>query len=90
MPTLSDLGISESLNGESHILSATPGRESWRPRLEKIRAAGVLIPLVERPGRLNLLLTKRTDHLHHHPGQISFPGWMQGEWRFLDRGDRAA
>lgn len=36
--------------------------------------AAVLIPLVLREERLSVLLTRRTDHLHHHPGQISFPG----------------
>lgn len=36
--------------------------------------AAVLVPLVERPEGLTVLLTQRTDHLAHHPGQISFPG----------------
>jgi len=35
--------------------------------------AAVLVPLVLRDD-LSVLLTRRTDHLHHHPGQISFPG----------------
>lgn len=36
--------------------------------------AAVLVPLVAHDSGLTVLLTKRTDHLHHHPGQISFPG----------------
>jgi 8-oxo-dGTP pyrophosphatase MutT (NUDIX family) len=36
--------------------------------------AAVLVPLVVRDATASLLLTRRTDHLHHHPGQISFPG----------------
>ncbi|KAB2874836.1 MAG: CoA pyrophosphatase [Ideonella sp.] len=36
--------------------------------------ASVLVPLVERDGGLNVLLTRRADHLHDHAGQISFPG----------------
>lgn len=36
--------------------------------------AAVLIPLVDRPEGLTVLLTRRTDHLIHHPGQVSFPG----------------
>jgi 8-oxo-dGTP pyrophosphatase MutT (NUDIX family) len=36
--------------------------------------AAVLVPLVERPAGLQLLLTRRTEHLRDHPGQISFPG----------------
>jgi 8-oxo-dGTP pyrophosphatase MutT (NUDIX family) len=35
--------------------------------------ASVLVPLVERD-QVTVLLTQRTDHLHDHPGQISFPG----------------
>ena len=36
--------------------------------------AAVLIPLIERPTGYTVLLTQRTAHLAHHPGQISFPG----------------
>jgi 8-oxo-dGTP pyrophosphatase MutT (NUDIX family) len=36
--------------------------------------ASVLVPLVMRDGGLNVLLTRRTDHLRDHAGQISFPG----------------
>ena len=35
--------------------------------------ASVLIPLVQRD-ELMVLLTRRTDHLNDHPGQVSFPG----------------
>ena len=40
---------------------------------EPARAA-VLVPLVERPAGLQVLLTQRASHLKNHPGQISFPG----------------
>ncbi len=36
--------------------------------------AAVLIGLVERADGMTVLLTRRTDHLDHHPGQVSFPG----------------
>ncbi|MET0519309.1 MAG: CoA pyrophosphatase [Burkholderiaceae bacterium] len=36
--------------------------------------AAVLIPLVMHEDGLRLLLTRRTDHLREHAGQISFPG----------------
>jgi len=39
-----------------------------------LRPAAVLVGLVERTDGLTVLLTRRTDHLEHHPGQISFPG----------------
>mgnify|MGYP000090021800 CR=1 FL=1 len=37
-------------------------------------AAAVLVPLVQRPQGLQVLLTQRTAHLRDHAGQISFPG----------------
>ncbi|MGF1553910.1 MAG: CoA pyrophosphatase [Paracoccaceae bacterium] len=39
-----------------------------------LRAAAVLCPLIERAGRLHVILTVRARHLRHHAGQISFPG----------------
>lgn len=39
-----------------------------------LRPAAVLVPIVLRQPEPTLLLTRRTDHLHHHPGQVSFPG----------------
>lgn len=39
-----------------------------------LRPAAVLVPVVVREGGLTMLLTRRTDHLHDHPGQVSFPG----------------
>ena len=36
--------------------------------------AAVLVPLVQRPDDLHVLLTLRTAHLNDHAGQISFPG----------------
>jgi 8-oxo-dGTP pyrophosphatase MutT (NUDIX family) len=56
-------------------------REASPPTLEdaaelsdEFRPAAVLVPLVAREPELSVLLTRRTEHLHHHPGQISFPG----------------
>lgn len=40
----------------------------------RVTEAAVLVPLVDRHGRLQLLLTQRTPHLDNHAGQISFPG----------------
>ena len=44
------------------------------PRHKSLIAAAVLVPLVDRPGGLTVLLTQRTAHLNSHAGQISFPG----------------
>jgi len=45
--------------------------ERLRPSL---RAAGVLIPIVNRPESPSVLLTERSADLKHHAGQVSFPG----------------
>ena len=43
-------------------------------RIESPRPAAVLVPLVDRPEGLHVLLTERAAHLRHHGGQVSFPG----------------
>ncbi len=48
--------------------------EDLRERFPKLRRAAVLVPIVERPEGLTVLLTQRTAHLNSHAGQISFPG----------------
>jgi len=50
-------------------------RPRWchQQRDDGLRNAAVLIPLVERE-QWHVLLTKRTDHLNNHAGQVSFPG----------------
>jgi 8-oxo-dGTP pyrophosphatase MutT (NUDIX family) len=42
--------------------------------LATLKPAGVLIPVIERPAGLSVLLTQRSAELKHHAGQISFPG----------------
>ena len=39
-----------------------------------LRPAGVLLPVWLGDGPSRLILTKRSSHLKHHPGQIAFPG----------------
>ena len=56
-----------------------PGSERWpaveRERIrEALRPAGVLIPVIDRPEGLSVLLTQRSAALKHHAGQVSFPG----------------
>lgn len=47
---------------------------------EQLRRAAVLIALVARPEGVTVLLTRRTDHLSSHAGQISFPGGRAEEF----------
>lgn len=62
---------------------AAEGGLIWQPeftgdgRISPERAAArasVLVPLIEHAGDLHVLLTRRTDHLRDHAGQVSFPG----------------
>jgi 8-oxo-dGTP pyrophosphatase MutT (NUDIX family) len=39
-----------------------------------LREAAVLVPIIDRPRELTVLLTRRSNQLPDHPGQISFPG----------------
>jgi len=41
---------------------------------EPLTPAAVMVPLVDRPEGMTVLLTQRASHLKAHPGQISFPG----------------
>lgn len=41
---------------------------------ENLRPAAVLLPLLVRHGEDHVLFTRRTEHLPHHAGEISFPG----------------
>jgi len=41
---------------------------------EGLRPAAVLIPVIDHPGEATVLLTKRTEKLRRHSGQVAFPG----------------
>lgn len=47
--------------------------------LRAMKPASVLIPVLRRPVGLQLLLTRRSEHLRAHKGQISFPGGRREE-----------
>lgn len=42
-------------------------RASYKP-------AAVMVPILDMPDGLRVILTRRAAHLKHHPGQIAFPG----------------
>jgi 8-oxo-dGTP pyrophosphatase MutT (NUDIX family) len=58
------------------------GDHRWNPghpRLQdlwklELRDAAVLIPVVDRPDGATVILTKRTEALRSHSGQVAFPG----------------
>lgn len=65
-------GCAVALRGDHDL---NPG---WAPANgtdpAELRQAAVLAGIVERPEGPTVILTRRTDHLVNHPGQISFPG----------------
>lgn len=70
------------LERATHPIANLPLAAPWNlaeiadllPSATEFRAAAVLVPLVPRLGGTTVLLTRRTDQLTHHAGQISFPG----------------
>lgn len=44
------------------------------PAPEPVKPAAVLVALVERKAGLSVLLTRRSDSLRRHTGQVAFPG----------------
>lgn len=56
--------------------------ETVLPPDRKLRPAGVLIGITAYGDEPQVILTKRSSHLRHHPGQIAFPGGK------VDDGDR--
>jgi 8-oxo-dGTP pyrophosphatase MutT (NUDIX family) len=43
-------------------------------RAPLLRPAAVLVPIIDRPGGLTVLLTRRSPNLSSHAGQVAFPG----------------
>lgn len=78
---LDPLGF-ERLAAALHPLASPPGGPGWNhaelldllPPAHAWRDAAVLVGLVPRAAGPQVLLTRRTDGLRHHAGQVSFPG----------------
>lgn len=68
-PVIRALGAS---GGSSSDYDLNP--DTVLPEGRKLRAAGVLVPILVEQGCAKLILTKRSSALKHHPGQIAFPG----------------
>jgi 8-oxo-dGTP pyrophosphatase MutT (NUDIX family) len=62
-----------------HIASVLEQHQRTTMSDDGARKACVLVTLVNKANHLHLLLTKRTDSVEHHKGQISFPGGMVDE-----------
>ncbi|MEL7301107.1 MAG: CoA pyrophosphatase [Pseudomonadota bacterium] len=71
-PTLDE--VRAALRAPAGVSSDFDLNEVSLPPGRKLRAAAVLMLLVPGSHGLELVLTKRSSELKHHPGQISFPG----------------
>ena len=60
--------INTSLTSDNDLM------ENEVVRTDNLIEAAVLIPIVERNNGLKVILTKRSNNLKQHPGQVSFPG----------------
>lgn len=82
------------LRAALHALDAVPAGPGWNAAElagllpdGPLREAAVLVGVVPRADALQVLLTRRTEDLRHHAGQVSFPG---GRIEPLDRDPAAA
>jgi 8-oxo-dGTP pyrophosphatase MutT (NUDIX family) len=67
--------IVERLRRQPAVPAEDMGFPRYRhPPERTVVPAAVLVPLVNQPGGITVLLTQRTAHLYDHAGQISFPG----------------
>jgi 8-oxo-dGTP pyrophosphatase MutT (NUDIX family) len=79
-PTLDDVrrALSRPLPGlDAQIKMAPQPRPGWNPNFAMppdCREGGVLILLYPRAAQLHLVLTRRTETLRSHKGQIALPG----------------
>lgn len=55
------------IGSDFSLSGVVPVPDTWKP-------ASVLVPLVDHPGGLTVLLTQRTADMPSHAGQIAFPG----------------
>jgi 8-oxo-dGTP pyrophosphatase MutT (NUDIX family) len=60
------------------------GHKAYFEVEDTCRKAGVLILLYVKDGRLRVLLTRRTEQVLHHRGQISLPGGEQHQGESLE------
>jgi len=75
------VALAEWLRGALHPLDAPPSAAPWNladlaglAQPVAPRPAAVLVGVIPRAAGAGVLLTRRTDGLRHHGGQVSFPG----------------
>jgi len=71
------LALKKKKYEEADISSGDHDLNPGMPIPDKTKPAAVLVPVIGRPDYPTILLTKRSEDLHHHAGQVSFPGGRQ-------------
>ncbi|MFC1944253.1 NUDIX hydrolase [Chloroflexota bacterium] len=64
---------------KERIRTTLAGRRKKVITRQGLRPAAVLIPIYEADGEYHILLTRRTDKVEYHQGQVSFPGGAREE-----------
>ena len=78
-----DLGQNHSAKDKSKLSASDRNIDEIEPHSNKrLIPAAVLVPLINQESEITVLLTKRTNNLNNHAGQISFPGGR------VDKNDR--
>jgi 8-oxo-dGTP pyrophosphatase MutT (NUDIX family) len=67
-------GIAPAADPAAVALDKMPRDVARRLFDKPLISAAVLVPIVVHRDEMTILLTRRTDHLKDHPGQIGFPG----------------
>jgi 8-oxo-dGTP pyrophosphatase MutT (NUDIX family) len=79
-------GMDDAVESTDRFFGALRGALSpvatTEPPAAGLRPAGVLVPLRVAGGEVTVTLSRRTEHVPHHKGQICFPGGSR------DPGDR--
>lgn len=70
-PSLEELLGPKVMRGDGDL---RPIEWAERDQVPVLRAAAVLVPVVEHASGPSVLLTRRADHLGNHAGQVAFPG----------------
>jgi len=60
--------------GEDEIKRTLEARAPLRIEPGDLKIAAVLVPIFQKDGQWQVLLTRRTQKVEHHKGEISFPG----------------
>jgi 8-oxo-dGTP pyrophosphatase MutT (NUDIX family) len=59
---------------------------------KNLAQAAVLLPIFLKGGKYHILFTQRSNHVHHHKGQVAFPGggWHESDWNLQNTALREA